>query len=402
MPRPSAALAQGFSNVGHSFSHILTILYPTVVIALEREWQVGYGELIALMFAGQILFGAGALPAGWLGDRWSILGMMVVFFLGSGSAAIVTGFAASPLQIAVGLGVTGLFAAIYHPVGMAWLIRTATSRGRALGFNGMFGAVGLALGPLIAGLLTDLISWRAAFIVPGVLCVACGLALWAAWRLGYVEEVQTDLVPQPEPGGGDAVRAFIVLSVTMMCVGLIGQSFQVILPKLFAERLFDADGGGAFKAGLLVTVVYLLASSAQIVGGRLADRFSMKRVYVTAFMIQTPMLLIAALMESWALLAVAIAMVYTNIASLPAENGMLAHYTPGKWRGTAYGAKFVLSLGVSAMGIPLVAVIHDATGGFTWLFVLLGALAGVVFLSALLLPDDRKAPVAAPLAAPAE
>ena len=54
--------------------------------------------LIQLMLWGQILFGVAALPTGWLGDRWSAVGMMVVYFVGTGSAAVLAGFARSPLE----------------------------------------------------------------------------------------------------------------------------------------------------------------------------------------------------------------------------------------------------------------------------------------------------------------
>jgi FSR family fosmidomycin resistance protein-like MFS transporter len=401
MAKPSAALAQGFSNVGHAYAHILTILYPTVVLALEPEWGMSYGELIQLMLWGQILFGVAALPTGWLGDRWSAVGMMVVYFVGTGSAAVLAGFARSPLELGIGLTLIGLFASIYHPVGMAWLIRTAVNRGRALGANGMYGAVGLAIAPLIAGVLTDQISWRAAFIVPGASCVAIGLALLVAWRLGYVEETRNDLKPLPEPSRGDVVRAFFVLSLTMTCVGLIGQAFSVILPKLFTERLPEL-AGDTTGAGTLVMIVYLFAAMAQLVGGWLADRFPMRNVYIVMFLLQVPVLFLASALVGWPLLGISVAMVFINVAALPSENGLLARYTPGNWRATAYGAKFVLALGVSASAIPLSGWIFDSTGGFYWLFILLGALAAIVFAAAFLLPNDRTPARAAAVAEPAE
>ncbi len=389
MTRPSPALAQTFSNVGHSYSHILTILYPTVVLALERDWGLPYGELIALMFAGQMLFGVAALPAGWLGDRWSTLGMMVVFFVGSGLAAVATGFARNGVEIAAGLALMGTFASIYHPVGMSWLIRSAVNRGKALGINGIFGSVGLAIGPMIAGALCDLVSWRAAFIVPGVTAVAVGVALAVAWAAGAVAAAPVDVKPRPEPSRGDAVRAFFILSLTMMCSGLIGSAYMVMLPKVFAERLSGITSGGALGAGTLVTVVFLFAAMAQYVGGRLSDRFAMRRVYLAGFAIQAPLLLLATAVTGWPVLALTVLMVFANYSTIPAENGLLAHFTPGRWRGTAYGAKFVLALGVAATGIPLIAYVHDTTGGFGALYLLLGTLAAVVGVSALFLPNDR-------------
>ena len=58
---------------------------------------------------------------------------MVVFFVGTGGAAIATGSAGSPAALAFGLAAIGLFGSIYHPVGTAWLVRNAANRGRALG-----------------------------------------------------------------------------------------------------------------------------------------------------------------------------------------------------------------------------------------------------------------------------
>ena len=61
---------QVFSNTGHALSHLFMMIYPTVVLALETEFSAPYHVLISLMLAGNILFGAAALPAGYLGDKW--------------------------------------------------------------------------------------------------------------------------------------------------------------------------------------------------------------------------------------------------------------------------------------------------------------------------------------------
>ena len=58
-------------------------------------------------------------PSGWLADRWSREGMMSVFFVGIGLSAIGASTAQTPTQIAIWLFTVGLFASIYHPVGLA-------------------------------------------------------------------------------------------------------------------------------------------------------------------------------------------------------------------------------------------------------------------------------------------
>jgi len=90
-------LSLGFAAAGHAYAHLFMLLYPTVVLALGPAFDRPYGELLALATPAYVLFGAGALPAGWLGDRWSAFGMLVVFFVGTGAAAVLTGFATDPL-----------------------------------------------------------------------------------------------------------------------------------------------------------------------------------------------------------------------------------------------------------------------------------------------------------------
>jgi MFS transporter, FSR family, fosmidomycin resistance protein len=148
------------------------LLYPTVLLVIEGHWGMSYGDLLSLSLEGFVLFGIGALPAGWLGDRWSAERMMVVFFVGTGRGAIATGLASGPIALALGLATNGLFGSIYHPVGTALLVRNAANRGRSLGWNRISGSIGLAATPF--GALTQVISWRVAFIIPATLRTGIG------------------------------------------------------------------------------------------------------------------------------------------------------------------------------------------------------------------------------------
>jgi MFS family permease len=385
---PSNRISLFFAQIGHTYTHVFMLLYPTVVLALEPELGMSYGELLVLMTAGNVLFGAAALPAGWLGDKWSAAGMMTVMFIGMGFAAILTGFASGPAGLAIGLALIGLFAAIYHPVGTAWVVRTAENRGRALGVNGVFGSLGVASAGLIAGWLADTVSWRAAFIVPGAVSVATGIALLVFVRRGQVTDTQVDARPEPEPHRDAVIRAFVVLSVTMMCAGLIFQSYGAALPKIFAERAPNLTGGTAAGAGTLVSAVYFCAMGAQLLGGHLADRYPLRGAYLVVYLIQIPLLMFATSFSGTPMFGVVALAVLLNTLAIPIENTLLSRYSPGRWRGTAFGAKFVLSIGVAAASVPIIAVIHDRTGDFYWLFVLLAALATIVAVAALALPRE--------------
>ncbi|UEM20123.1 MFS transporter [Skermanella mucosa] len=405
----SARLSLGFACIGHAFMHVLTALYLTVVLGLERDWAMSYDELIRLWTVGSLMIGLGAPIAGWLGDRWSDARMMVVFFLLTGAGSIAAGLSDGTTALAAGLAVLGLGGSIFHPVGMSWVIKNATNRGRALGVMGIFGSVGIAGAAVVAGGLTELINWRAAFIVPGAVCMAAGFALLACIATGLVTDRERDVRAQPGTNRADAVRAFLVLSVTMVCAGLIFQSTMTAMPKWFGERMTGLVGEGTLGVGGLVTLVYLFASGSQFVGGMLSDRYPLKRVYVGCLALQIPLLLVASHFAGLPLLVVAALVVFTQSLQIPAETMLLARYTPARHRGLAFGAKFVLSFGVAPLGVQLVALAYGWSTDFWWLFVMLGGFAATAVLAATLLPREAPAvapavpaaSVAPPLAAPA-
>jgi MFS family permease len=400
MQKPSFRLAQGFSAVGHFFIHFLTSIYFVIVLALEKDWNLPYHELIALWTIGSLLVGAGALPSGWLADRWSARGMMVVFFLGIGAASIYCGFADGPRQLTIGLAGVGLFAAIYHPVGIAWLVRNARAQGKALGFNGIFGAVGVSAAALVTGALIDLVGWRAAFVMPGALAILCGFGMLWFMRSGHLAEGFEVERNEKPPSRAQMVRAVGILLFAMLLSGIVFQATQAALPKHFEERLGSMLGDGSFGIGAMVAIVYGVAGLVQYFGGHIADRYNLKLVYVCAFLFQVPLLALLAAAAGLPLVAAATLSVVLSTGLLPAENMMLTRFTPERHRSFAFGVKYVVSFGTAPIALQLIALVTDGAGGLSTLWLVLSAMAGIVFLATLGLPGDRRAPVApAPVAA---
>ena len=135
-----------FLNVGHFLDHLFLLIFATAAaLVLAKQWGLTYAELIPYATPGLIAFGIFSLPAGWLADRWSREGMMVVFFIGAGLASIGTSTAGSPIEMAIGLFVIGIFAAIYHPVGLAMIARGGKTMGMDIAVNGVWGQYGRRL-----------------------------------------------------------------------------------------------------------------------------------------------------------------------------------------------------------------------------------------------------------------
>jgi MFS transporter, FSR family, fosmidomycin resistance protein len=390
-------LALAFSCVGHSYSHLFVpIFFVLVPLALEQQLGLSHGETVTLIVVGNMLFGFAAPVAGWLADRWSTIGMMAVFYLGTGAAMIMTGLADTAFEIGVWLSITGIFAAIYHPVGIAWIVKVTEKTGTALGINGIFGGVGPAVAAAMTGTLVALVNWRAAYIVPGAVVMVTGLVFVFCIFKGWIVENNTDRKPPPPPASKrDTIRVFAILAFTIICTGMVYQATNPALPKAFAMD-FGTDDAGVATVSMVISLIYVASGLMQVIGGRLADVYPARRIYLLSFLFQTPLLAIAGMVGGGVLVGVAILMVSLSAASLPAENMLIARYTPLHRRGLVYGMKFVLGLGVASVGIVLEGKMFDMTGDFFALFLILAALVAAGTFAILMLPSERVRPIVQP------
>jgi MFS family permease len=383
-----------FINLGHLLDHLVMLVFPTVVLALAREWKLDYSDMIKLATGGFVAFGAFAIPAGWLADHWSRYKMMAVFFFGIGGSLFVTGFAAAPWQIALGLTVTGMFAAIYHPVGIAMLVASPKNLGMALGWNGLWGNLGLAFAAIVSGALMDWQGWRAAFFVPGIAAIAAGVAFLL-------------LVPDPGPVKKKSktiglhldtrtmAQIFAILLVATACGGVIFNSTTVAMPKIFDERL-RALTQTNFGIGALVAIVYSVAAFAQVLMGTLMSRFEMKHLMIGVGLVQIPLLFAAANLDGWALLIVALLMMMAIFGQIPLNDGIVGKYVADEYRARVLSVRYVVSLGVASLAAPMIAFLHRTEGGFRNLFLVLAALAVAIMASALFFPSRRRMEAAQP------
>ena len=376
-----------FVNLAHAYDHLFMLLYPTVVLALERAWGLAYDELLALAIGGFVAFAAGTLPAGWLGDRWSRSGMLTVFFVGIGLSSIATGLARTPFEIAFGLTLIGLFASIYHPVGTALVVDGAARVGRALGRNGVFGNMGVAFAALVAGGLSDLLGWRWAFIVPGAVAVATGVTYRLCLHGDAEPRFHATAAVDPGIARRTRNRVYAVLVVAALCGGMIYNAMTVALPKVFDERL-EGLADTAFGVGGVLALVYALAAFAQIAVGRLIDRFAIKPIFLGLVLLQVPVLSIAGVLDGAPLLAVVFVAMVLIFGEIPIHDALVARYTASAWRSRAYAVKYLIGLGVGALGVPLIALVYRSTGDFTWLFAAYAAFALIVAVAAAFLPRE--------------
>ncbi len=387
-------------NIGHFLDHLFTLVFATIAaLTLSREWNADYATLLAYATPGFFAFGLFALPAGWLADRWSRDGMMVVFFIGIGFSSIATGFASTPLQLGIGLFCIGIFAAIYHPVGLAIVTARWRNTGIRIAVNGVFGNLGVGGAALIAGALIDHSDWRGAFIAPGIFSIILGI-LYAALRwpelntntASRTATAETVISPTMK---GILLRVSIIVFATTALSSIIFQSTTFALPKILDERLQDLarylrDGEAATTIGSLAFLVFATASMAQLIVGKLLDRLGARPVFITVAIIQIIFFaLMPGLHDTYAL-AVALGFMLGAFGQIPINDYLIGKMASGPQRASIYGIRYVVSFTTLAAALPLIALVH-ANWGFDTLFLILATTATLILAIVIRLP--RQMPV---------
>ena len=377
--------------MGHFLDHFFMLIFASVAaLRLTQEWNLSYAELIPYATPGFIAFGVCAIPAGWLADKWSRDGMMLVFFIGIGLSSVFASMANNPVEIALGLTLIGVFAAIYHPVGLAMVVDGRQKTGIPLAINGVFGNMGVACAALITGFLIDTAGWRSAFVISGVVSVGLGLLYFVFLRTQHPTVASSAAF---NAGKTEATRyskstlilVFAIMFFTTAMGGLIFQSTTFALPKVFDERL-GAMADTATLVGWYTFIVFTVAAFAQLVVGYLVDNYSVRVVFICVAILQALFFTLMIQLSGLAALVVAIAFMLVVFGQIPINDVLVGRMVRGEWRSRAYGMRYVVTFTVMATAVPFIAWVHSSWG-FAELFGVLAVAALCIFSAVWFLPD---------------
>lgn len=388
MSRKSTLL---FVNAAHFFDHFFLLIFPTAALAIASVWNMTYADTLVLGTPLYVMFAIGTLPAGWLGDRVDRVNLIMLFFVGCGASSLLIALTTGSALLSVGLGLLGLFAAIYHPVGIALVTDIGERTGRALAINGVFGNLGLAGAAVITALLADQFGWRSAFAVPGAFSLLIGGALFLSNRKRESHAASPDGISKQARipvNSRTQIVIFGVVCVAALFGGSIFNAVTISLPKFFDERLVAAAGGLTW-VGASTGLVFAIAAFAQLPVGELLDRFGAKPILCALLAAQTALLLALSQATGWAALIIALMLVTSLFSAIPVTGWLIGRYIRTGLRSRIMSVEYILSLGMASAIVPMISFMHRTGHGFDIQFVLLAVAAAIVFAAALLLPGKN-------------
>lgn len=376
------------TGIGHFATRFFELMFPTLAVSLAAQSGASLEQVLGWSFLGYLLFGLGALPAGLLADRVGSRLMLIAAIFGLGVAALAASEAPNGRALSLCLAVMGLCGSVYHPAGTSLITRTIDARGRALGVNGMFGSVAIALTPVVTAALCARLGWQDTFRAVGY--VTCAIAVACAFL--PIDERRTAHARAAAlvtlPWARRRMMLFGVLLVAAMLAAVSYRGNTLLLPGYFAARVPEMG------FGLATSLVYLLGIAGQYVGGRLADRrdLGLGRLYLIFHALSLPALLLMIVLSGVPLLGGAAIFVFFSFGMQPIESSLFAQLTPPRWRATAFGVKFACTFGVGSLAVWLVQW-ADVTGGLRLaMLCLAGVVALVVAVAAVFLRLSRRTP----------
>ncbi len=384
-------------NLGHALDHLFLLIFATAVSAIAADFGLArWEDLMPYTVGAFIMFGVASIPAGRLGDLWGRRAMMVIFFFGIGASSFLVAATQNAAQMAAALTVLGVFAAIYHPVGIPMLVQNAHRPGLTIGINGLAGNLGIASAALFTGLLVKFFGWRTAFVVPGAFSMLCGvlfMLLAPKEAMAPAKRKRTG----PELPRAVMLRIIFVMTATAVTANLIFNFLTNGNGELLRER-FRGIVEDPATLGLLLAAVYAVGSFAQIIVGRLIDKVPLKRLYLGIALTQIPLYVLAAYSDGWTLWLLAVAFMAFTFGAIPFTDAMIVRYVDDRMRSRVSGVRLAIGLGVSALAVYILGPVVKASG-FTTLLLAMAAIASCTALFISLLPTEaamRPAPVPAP------
>ena len=374
-------------NAAHALDHLVLLVFASAVSLIAIDLGVDrWEDLMPYTTGAFLMFGLGSIPAGRLGDLWGRRKSMLLFFFGTAASCFLVAVSQESWHLAVSLTVLGIFASIYHQVGIPMLLRHASRPGAAIGWNNLAGNLGVALAALITGITVSLAGWRAAFILPGLLALLLGLAFMRLAPQEPESPAKGNKQGKDVPFvfNSDCKRALIVMTLAACTSSILFNFTTNSNTELFKVKL-DGLLQSPAQIGFVLALLYAIAGVSQVVMGRLTDRYAIRPLFLGVVSLQVFFLLVAAFAEGWLFYAAGLGFMAAIFGAIPFSDVIMVRFVDDRLRSRVAGMRLGISFFVGSAAVLLLGPVVKAVG-FQWALLGLAIVASLTLLVVVRLP----------------
>jgi len=379
--------AIAYTSACHGMVHILELTYGVVLVSIAQEFGAGLFVLGILANILGFTFGLTALPAGFLADRISEHRLLMLCCLGMGVASVAVGLSPNIYLLGAALAVLGLALGLYHPIGAAFISRVATQRGLGFGYLGIGGNIGLAVGPLLAGIIASFMGWRAAYFIFAIPALFLAAMFFFSTRteVRFTQPSTTEAAAE-KPSLRPIILPMAVLLCASILNGFIYRGIVTFLPLYLSQRIQLAflNLDSVLIAGSFTAIALGFGIGGQFLAGHLLERRRHESLAFTAVLISIPLLVVVGSSEGLALIIAACTFAFFHFMAQPVFNCLIADYSPADWRGRIFGIYFFCSFGLGSFSASLLGYVADQLGT-NWVFMVAAGFGLLVLICTIVL-----------------
>lgn len=390
-------------SAAHATVHLLEQSIASAEQVISSDFSLSLRQSGWLGFALRLPYGIGAIFAGLLADRFGEKRILVLYLLGAAVTCLGFTAAGSAETVYLLLVALGTFASMYHPAGLAILANSTTpsTRPRALAIHGVFGSMGIASAPFIAGMVLSVRegAWKEYYLLLGILSGVLGILL-----LRYLVPA-----PKPVPAGQNSSASsdgsdgdphqfqwlpYLLLVSSAAISGIIYGGVLHFLPRYLEESaaLKGLVGDSSASAGNFAAAIALACGAfGQWSAGRIAVARLLPVQLAVVYASNAPLLLWMAWADGTSRLIAAGIWAFVHFMNQPLYNALVAEFMSVGRRSFGFGFSNMMGFGVGAVGPWLVARYETSSRGYTDGYLMMAAVAIVAGIVPLVVLSPRVA-----------
>lgn len=345
----------------HFMHHVPGFVIQGVQTSLRTQFQLSHYEVGLISTSYSLAYGAGNLPAGWLGGRIAPRILITTGVVGVAAFGLLAGLSPTYAVLLAVMVFVGFLGGGYHACASPVVSDTVPreKRGQALGIHQIGGTAANMVIPVSAAAIAVALTWRGAYITLAIPTIVFGIFLHIVMQRNHLGDKPPP--PTAMTGGLLATPPGYIRRMAAFMIG--GTAVQIfVYSSLYFTQSFVVDelGGSQVMGGLMFSLSQFAGLFAGTLGGYVSDRVGKVPVIIGVSLAAGPLIYLLGLSNSWLFMPISlIAVGCCQYVAMPVTESYVITHASTRNRSLYLGIYYAISRGGPALTTPFIGKMID-------------------------------------------